>query len=58
VFCALSPAGVGWALKVEDGSSRGLRPALGALLGIESFAEVAVLNSLGERVGTVRCEAP
>jgi L-asparaginase II len=56
LVCARSPAGVGWALKVEDGSSRALRPALGAVLGVDGFAEVPVVNSLGEQVGVIRCE--
>jgi L-asparaginase II len=57
LFCARSPDGVGWAVKVEDGSSRALRPALGRLFGIDEFAEIVVDNSLGEHVGVVRCEA-
>ncbi|HEX7084626.1 MAG TPA: asparaginase [Gaiellaceae bacterium] len=56
LLCALSPDGVGWALKVEDGASRALRPALGALLGIDAFREVPVENSLGETVGSIGSE--
>jgi L-asparaginase II len=54
LFCAAGPDGVGVALKVEDGSSRALRPALGHLLGIESFREVPVSNSRGEIVGALK----
>jgi L-asparaginase II len=54
LFCAAGPDGLGVALKVEDGSSRALRPALGHLLGIASFDEVPVSNSRGEIVGALR----
>jgi L-asparaginase II len=54
LFCAASPDGVGVVLKVEDGSSRGLRPALGHLLGVDAFREVPVSNSRGELVGALR----
>lgn len=57
LFCVRSPEGVGWALKVVDGATRALRPALAAVLGVEEFAEVPVLNTLGEPVGAIRCEA-
>jgi L-asparaginase II len=50
---ALSPDGVGWAFKVEDGATRALRPALGQVLGIEPFRTVEVTNSLGEVVGSI-----
>jgi L-asparaginase II len=53
LFCALSPDGVGWAVKVEDGASRGLRPALARLFGVDAFRTVPVRNSLGEIVGSV-----
>ena len=53
LFCALSPDGVAWAVKVEDGSTRALRPVLGSLLGIESFRTVDVRNSLGDVVGSI-----
>jgi L-asparaginase II len=42
-----------WTFKVEDGASRALRPAIGAVLGIESFRDVPVCNSLGEVVGSI-----
>ncbi len=51
---ALSPDGVGWAFKVEDGSTRALRPAIGQVLGIESFRTVELRNTLGEAVGSIR----
>ena len=53
LFCALSPDGVAWALKVEDGSSRALRPALAQVLGLDAFRTVPVRNSLGETVGSI-----
>jgi L-asparaginase II len=53
LLCALSPDGVAWTFKAEDGSSRGLPPAIAAMLGIESFATVPVRNSLGEVVGSI-----
>jgi L-asparaginase II len=53
LFCALSPDGVAWAVKVEDGASRALRPALARLFGVDAFASVPVRNSLGEIVGSV-----
>jgi hypothetical protein len=40
-------------LKTEDGSSRALRPAIGAIFGIDEFREVPVTNSLGEVVGSI-----
>jgi L-asparaginase II len=58
LFCAAGPDGVGVALKVEDGSSRALRPALGHLLDIESFREVPVSNSRGEIVGALKIAPP
>ncbi len=54
LFCAAGPDGLGLALKVEDGSSRALRPALGHLLAIEAFHDVPVTNSRGETVGALR----
>jgi L-asparaginase II len=54
LFCALSPDGVGWVFKVADGATRGLRPALGQVLGIDAFRTVPVRNSLGEVVGSIR----
>jgi L-asparaginase II len=54
LFCALSPDGTGWAFKVEDGSTRGLRPAVGNVLGVDAFRTVDVRNSLREIVGSVQ----
>jgi L-asparaginase II len=56
LLCAAGPEGVGIALKVEDGSSRPLEPALSAFLEplglpVQSLAEVPIFNSRGERVG-------
>jgi L-asparaginase II len=50
LFCAAGD-GIGIALKVEDGSSRALRPALGHVLGIDEFRSVPVRNSREELVG-------
>jgi L-asparaginase II len=52
LFCA-ADGDVAWVLKVEDGSSRALRPALGLIFGIDGFRDVPVTNSLGERVGSI-----
>jgi L-asparaginase II len=56
LLCAVSPDGVGVALKVEDGSQRALRPALAAQLrrlGHDpgELGVVRLENSLGEIVG-------
>jgi L-asparaginase II len=53
LLCARSPDGLGWAFKVEDGASRALRPALGQVLGVESFQRVPVRNSREELVGEI-----
>jgi L-asparaginase II len=58
LLCAAGPDGIGVALKSEDGSGRGHRPALAAFLrqlgfDLAGLAEVPVLNSRGERVGEV-----
>jgi L-asparaginase II len=58
LMCAVSAEGVGLAVKVADGNSRALRPALaafGAPLGLDlpSFAEVILRNSHGEPAATV-----
>jgi L-asparaginase II len=52
LFC-VSDGTDAWAFKVEDGSSRGLRPAIAQVLGVEEFREVEVRNSLGEVVGSI-----
>jgi L-asparaginase II len=56
LLCAASPEGLGLVLKVEDGTNRALRPALGSLLetlGLDgsAFAAVPIRNSRGEVVG-------
>ena len=52
LFCA-SDGDHAWVLKVEDGSSRALRPALGQVFGIDAFREVELRNSRGEIVGSI-----
>jgi L-asparaginase II len=59
LMCAAGPDGTGFALKVEDGGSRAVRPATAAFaarLGIDlpQLAVSSVENSLGERVGQIR----
>ena len=58
LLCAAGPAGLGIALKVEDGNTRAVRPALAELLrrlGFETaeLGVVTLTNSLGEPVGEV-----
>jgi L-asparaginase II len=58
LMCVLAPDGTGLALKVVDGSSRALRPALAALgaelgLRLPDFAEVTVSNAHEEIAATV-----
>ena len=58
LLCAAGPEGLGIALKVEDGSMRGVRPALAELLrrlGLETgeLGIEPVANSRGEVVGEV-----
>jgi L-asparaginase len=54
LICAASPDGVGIALKVEDGASRGLRPALARFLGMDDdWGRVPIENSRGETVGEI-----
>ena len=58
LLCAASPDGLGVALKVEDGTGRALRPALGAFLetvGLDgsAFGAVPIRNSRDEVVGEV-----
>ena len=54
VLCAGLPDGRGVALKVEDGASRAMSPALARFLGLEGFDEAPVFNSRAERVGRIR----
>jgi len=66
LLCASGPDGLGVALKVADGSGRGVRPALGvflARLGLDGKALAAVglgplplLNSRGEECGEIVTE--
>jgi L-asparaginase II len=56
VFCAAGPEGLGLALKVEDGDTRAIAPALGAVLeslGLQPgpFGPVELRNSRDEVVG-------
>jgi L-asparaginase II len=58
LLCASGPDGTGLALKVEDGSSRAVGPALAAFAGLldlplPTLAVATVENSRGEVVGTV-----
>jgi L-asparaginase II len=59
LICAASPDGLGLALKVEDGSQRALRPALGSFLdtlGLDGslFGPTSLRNSRDEVVGEVK----
>jgi L-asparaginase II len=58
LFCAAGPDGLAIALKVEDGSARALRPALGVFLeqlGLEPgpFGPVELRNSRDDVVGSI-----
>jgi L-asparaginase II len=58
LFCAVSPEGLGVALKVEDGAFRAILPALGAFLrrlGLEAgdLGSVRILNSHAMVVGAL-----
>jgi L-asparaginase II len=53
LLCGLTSDGVGFALKVEDGTPRAREPAAAAFLGVEELKRVPVLNSRGEEVGEV-----
>lgn len=58
LFCAAGPDGLAIALKVEDGSARALRPALGAFLeqlglGPSPFGPVDLRNSRDDVVGSI-----
>ncbi len=54
LFCARSPGGAGFVFKVEDGSTRALRPAIGQVLGLEVFRTVEVRNTRGDVVGSIQ----
>ena len=58
LMCAASADGLGIALKVADGNSRALRPALAAFvpelgLDLSAFAEIPLENSRREPAGTI-----
>ncbi|MDQ3894003.1 MAG: asparaginase, partial [Actinomycetota bacterium] len=58
LLCAASPEGLGVALKVEDGASRAVPPALAAFLArlgypLPGFASEPLLNSRKEVVGKI-----
>jgi L-asparaginase II len=58
LLCAVGPDGLGVALKSEDGSSRGLKPALASFLGrlghpLPELAAVPLENSRSEPVGVL-----
>jgi L-asparaginase II len=61
LMCAAGPRGLGIALKIEDGSSRPVGPALAAFLDrlgapVEKLATSPLVNSRGEEVGEIRAE--
>jgi L-asparaginase II len=61
VMCAAGPRGLGVALKIEDGSSRAVGPALAAFVArlgypVEKLERVPIENSRGEVVGEIRAE--
>jgi L-asparaginase II len=61
LMCAAGPGGLGLALKVADGSSRAVGPALAAFLAelgepLEQLAETQISNSRGEPVGEIAAE--
>ena len=56
LVCILSPDGVGYAFKVEDGNTRALGAAIGAVLGIGELARTELRNSLDETVGAIEAE--
>jgi L-asparaginase II len=63
LFCAASSDGLGIALKVADGAFRAVAPALAftlSQLGLEApeIEDEEVVNSRGERVGTLRVVTP
>ena len=58
LFCAAGPGGLGIALKVVDGSSRPVAPAVAAFLGrlgagVPALDRTPLLNSRGENVGVI-----
>jgi L-asparaginase II len=57
VLCVGLGDGSALALKSEDGSSRGLLPAAGALLDLADLRASTIRNSRGEAVGEVIAES-
>jgi L-asparaginase II len=62
LLCAVGPDGTGLAMKVEDGNTRAVRPALRAVLqalgtDVPELAPVPVVNSRGETVGELVSES-
>lgn len=60
LLCASGPDGFGLAIKSEDGTFRGLRPALARFLGplgfdLGDWERLPVLNHRGEDVGEIVC---
>ena len=53
LLCAAHDDGRGVALKCADGAFRALRPALGAVLGLDELRETLMRNSRGEVVGAI-----
>ena len=53
LFCCAHEDGLGLAFKSEDGSSRGIRAAVGHVLGVDDFLDTPISNSRGERVGGI-----
>jgi L-asparaginase II len=53
LLCAAHEDGRGLALKCADGAFRALRPALGAVLGLDVLRETPVRSSRGEIVGAI-----
>ena len=58
LMCAAGPDGLGVALKVRDGNTRAVGPALGAFLGelghpVEELRVEPLVNSRGERAGEI-----
>jgi L-asparaginase II len=63
LMCAAGPQGLGVALKIEDGSSRAVGPALAAFLArlgypVERLESEPLVNSRGEVVGEIRADVP
>jgi L-asparaginase II len=61
LLCAAGPVGIGIAVKVEDGSSRAVGPAVAAFLGrlghpLDPLERAPVENSRGETVGEIRAD--